>query len=372
MKNAEGDPDTTAEIIIQNKIDFEPKVSVIIPVYNVEEYLRECLDSVVNQTLKEIEIICVDDGSTDSSLEILKEYASKDNRITVMKQENLHAGIARNAGLAVAKGEYLSFLDSDDFFELNMLEEMYKNCKKNKIDVCICDVQFYDNATKKTIFPEWTLRKHFIPQKNVFNCFDIAENIFHITNNWPWNKMFSKHFIKQLNLCFQNTSHTNDTYFVCVALINGKNITVMKDKFVHYRTNVKNSLTSSFSRNKAPDNINRVLSAIYKKIKNNKIFYRSFVNLCCEHLTWNLRNITDKESSEILKSKIIENNFYDIPSDLSSDYFYSDKIYNEYLSILDILPGKVIDRNLIISQLENFEYISFDIFDTILLRPFSN
>ena len=116
VQNAEGEPETQAEILIQNKIGYTPKVSVIIPVYNVEEYLRECLDSIVKQTLREIEIICVDDGSTDNSLEILKEYAKKDNRITVITQKNLHAGVARNAGLAVAKGEYLSFLDSDDFF----------------------------------------------------------------------------------------------------------------------------------------------------------------------------------------------------------------------------------------------------------------
>ena len=84
VKNAEGEPNTQAKILVQNKIDYTPKVSVIIPVYNVEEYLRECLDSVINQTLKEIEIICVDDGSTDNSLEILKEYAKKDNRISVL------------------------------------------------------------------------------------------------------------------------------------------------------------------------------------------------------------------------------------------------------------------------------------------------
>ena len=89
--------------MVQNKIDYTPKVSVIIPVYNVEPYLRQCLNSVINQTLKEIEIICVDDGSTDASLEILKEYAAKDKRITVLKQQNLHAGVARNAGLAVAR-----------------------------------------------------------------------------------------------------------------------------------------------------------------------------------------------------------------------------------------------------------------------------
>ena len=94
-----------------------PKVSVIIPVYNVEDYLRQCLDSVINQTLKDIEIICVDDGSTDKSLEILHEYEKKDSRITVLTQKNQYAGVARNVGMSVATGKYFVFLDSDDFFE---------------------------------------------------------------------------------------------------------------------------------------------------------------------------------------------------------------------------------------------------------------
>lgn len=91
------------------------KVSVILPVYNVSEYLRQCMDSIVGQTLKDIEIICVDDGSTDDSLEILKEYEAKDKRVKVIEQKNAGAGAARNNGLAIATGEYLSFLDSDDF-----------------------------------------------------------------------------------------------------------------------------------------------------------------------------------------------------------------------------------------------------------------
>ena len=152
VKNAEGDPDTKAEILIQNKINYTPKVSVIIPVYNVEEYLRECLDSVVNQTLKEIEIICVDDGSTDNSLEILKEYAKKDSRITVITQQNLHAGVARNAGLAVARGEYLSFLDSDDFFELNMLEETYEVAKTENSDLTFYQYKNYNNEITDAIY----------------------------------------------------------------------------------------------------------------------------------------------------------------------------------------------------------------------------
>ena len=93
------------------------KVSVIIPVYNVEPYLKQCMDSVVGQTLKDIEIICVDDGSTDGSLDILKEYATEDSRIQIIEQKNAGAGAARNNGMRHATGKYLSFLDSDDFFE---------------------------------------------------------------------------------------------------------------------------------------------------------------------------------------------------------------------------------------------------------------
>ena len=110
---------------------------MIVPVYNTSAYLRECLDSIINQTLKEIEVICVDDGSVDGSLDILKEYAKKDKRFTIITQQNTSAGAARNAGLAVAKGEYLSFLDSDDFFAPEMLEETYNVITKDETDVCI-------------------------------------------------------------------------------------------------------------------------------------------------------------------------------------------------------------------------------------------
>ena len=102
-----------------------PKISVIITVYNAQDTLRRCMDSVINQTLKDIEIICVDDGSKDNSPAILQEYAAKDARIKVIHQENAGAGAARNHGMLKACGEYFSLLDSDDFFEAEMLEESY-------------------------------------------------------------------------------------------------------------------------------------------------------------------------------------------------------------------------------------------------------
>ena len=108
----------------------QPIVSVIMPVYNGETYLRQCLDSVVNQTLKEIEIICVDDGSSDRSVEILKEYAAKDERVMVLQQANAGAGAARNNGLSKASGKYLSFLDSDDFLKQICWRRQWKRLRQ--------------------------------------------------------------------------------------------------------------------------------------------------------------------------------------------------------------------------------------------------
>ena len=250
VKNAEGDPDTTAEIVIQNKIDFEPKVSVIIPVYNVEAYLRECLDSVVNQTLKEIEIITVDDGSTDSSLEILKEYAQKDNRITVMKQKNLHAGVARNAGLAVAKGEYLSFLDSDDFFELNMLEEMNKKADEDESDITVCNADIYNDKEKKYHQPDFMLKKRFSTLSCIYTD-TFKNNLFNFTNPSLWNKIFRKKFILDHQLLFQSIWNCNDIGFTFSALAYSKKISIVYKTLLHYRRNTTTSITSKRSKGRA-------------------------------------------------------------------------------------------------------------------------
>jgi glycosyltransferase involved in cell wall biosynthesis len=114
-----------------------PKVSVIIPVYNAEKYLRKCLDSVVNQTLRDIEIICVNDGSTDGSFATLEEYAKKDSRIVIINQNNGGLSCARNSGLGITKAEYITFIDSDDWVELNMCEIFYNTIEKKNVDIVI-------------------------------------------------------------------------------------------------------------------------------------------------------------------------------------------------------------------------------------------
>ena len=114
-------------------------VSIVIPVYNVEKYLKQCLESVVNQTLDKIEVICINDGSTDNSLNILKEYEKKYNNIIIIDQENKGPGFARNIGMKRASGKYIYFLDSDDYIELNAMEICFKECEINKLDFITFD-----------------------------------------------------------------------------------------------------------------------------------------------------------------------------------------------------------------------------------------
>lgn len=121
------------------------KVSVVIPVYNVENYLEECLDSIINQTLKDIEIICINDGSTDASIDILEKYAKADSRIQIFNQNNSGLSAARNRGIELSKGEFVYFIDSDDYLDLNALKELYDLSVKYGTDFIIFKLRLCRN-----------------------------------------------------------------------------------------------------------------------------------------------------------------------------------------------------------------------------------
>ena len=316
VKNAEGDADTKAQILVQNKINYTPKVSVIIPVYNVEAYLRQCLDSVIKQTLEEIEIICVDDGSTDSSLEILKEYAAKDKRITVLKQKNLHAGVARNAGLAVARGEYLSFLDSDDFFELNMLEEMYQKASNCHADFCICHVKIYNMNQGTTEKCSWGLKDEMIPSKEVFSVQDLSDYIFQFNQGWVWDKIYKKDFVLGNDIRFQSLRSSNDVYFSFSNLSLAKRIVVCPSYLMTHRLHVKGSLENT--REHSYNNIYLAISKIKHFLEKKQLYIamkKSFVNYAISNIVWNYQTLQEPSKTFLLS---IINDFY-------KDLFYSIK-----------------------------------------------
>lgn len=225
------------------------KVSVIIPVYNVEKYLEECISSVLEQTLTDIEIICVDDGSTDHSYDILCKLQKKDDRIVILRQQNEFAGVARNKGIEAAKGDYLVFLDSDDFFEKDLLEKMYMACTQQNADICVCDADNYDNSTGK-YFTTGYYHKAAVPTQKTFSKKELGVNTFLFCYPMPWNKMFSKKLIDQYELRFQKIRKTNDLGFVYMAIACADSITVIDDKLIHYRVGLDSSLQA---KNKGMD-----------------------------------------------------------------------------------------------------------------------
>ena len=224
-----------------------PKVSVVIPVYNAEKYLRECLDSVVNQALKDIEIICVDDGSTDSSPEILREYAAKDSRVKVFSQEKSNSGAARNNGLLHACGEYCIFLDADDFFEPNLLEKSYKKALADKADIVAFHFyRYYENGTleeRKGVY-----REH-ITRGDIFNYQDCPDFIMSIVNPTPWNKLYRTDFIRDHDLKFEEISSSNDITFASVSVAVAERVSILDERLVYYRVGHSGTITSIKSKN---------------------------------------------------------------------------------------------------------------------------
>lgn len=224
------------------------KVSIIVPVYNTARFLHQCVDSILAQTMKDFEAIFVDDGSTDDSYAILGQYAEKDPRVSVFKQQNQYAGAARNAGMARAKGEYLMFLDSDDFYEPDLLEHMVAQIEKVNADFCVCLGRVYVNDTG--VYSEPTmLYQSMTPKKEVFSRKELGEDMFGFSITGPTNKMFRRSFIEAHHLTFQAIQHANDVFFVCASTAIADRITVYDQKpLVYYRKNGGGNIQANVHR----------------------------------------------------------------------------------------------------------------------------
>lgn len=284
------------------------KISVVIPVYNTGIYLRECLDSVLNQTLKDIEIICVDDESTDNSLSVLEEYAKKDDRIIIVN--NIHVGegasSARTAGLNIAKGKYVSFLDSDDYFELDMLEEVYRAAEKYDTDIIMYDAHVFDDNTKEELPKRKITPYNPMPTNTVFNWKDFKEEIFILQDPILWVKLFKREFIIEENLKFQSIKHTDDLLFVNTAMATAKRIYYIDKKFVHYRLN--RSTSQATNKEKTPLSTIKSYSELFKTIKKKHLheeLKKAFVN-AVTYFCFSQLNSFSIDSYKILYNAFLE------------------------------------------------------------------
>lgn len=221
------------------------KVSIVIPVYNAEAYLEQCLNSIVSQTYDNLEIICVDDGSTDNSETIINAFMQRDSRIKKIKQKNQYAGIARNSGMKIAAGDYIIFLDADDWFEPEMIEEMVQKAEIHNSDIVLCGSQAYDNVSDEFRVYDYYLDYSLIPEKDCFSYIDLGLDFFKLTKGWAWDKLYNFEFIKKLNIEFQGFKVANDENFVDITLAEASKISVVKKRFVNHRINNGNSLEAN-------------------------------------------------------------------------------------------------------------------------------
>lgn len=305
------------------------KVSIIIPVYNVSSYLKECLDSILNQTLKDIEIICVDDYSSDNSLNILEEYKKKDYRIKILKHlENKGAGEARNTGLREALGEYISFIDSDDFIDSKFLEILYYTAKEYNSDISL--TTHYIEYTKDYKHSNIKIKSKPHSEKGSLNSY------YYLLKN-VWSKLYKRKFLIEKDLFFVNIKYgIEDTEFDLRVFLNEPNIS-FNDKAIYYYRLRDDSLSSLvvMRLESSINSIKQMENAIKyckERFPNNlaQMYLMTFETvLYCMKLSINKKEIY-KYVREFVNNITLHDNFY---KELQNQYFLikNNEDYQSYM-----------------------------------------
>jgi glycosyltransferase involved in cell wall biosynthesis len=330
---------TNKEILLKlhnSTINKTPKLTVIMPVYNAERYLDESIEDILNQTLTEFELICIDDSSTDNSLKILKEYAEKDNRITILQQPKMNAGSARNIGIYIAKGEYLMFLDADDRFKSNLLKEMYTQAKNKNLDMCICNANKLNNQTTKIVKVDYFVELNRYPQKAVFNKEDLKENLFLFCTSITWNKIFNKDFIRENKISFQEIERSNDLYFAYYSLLKSKRIAVLNKNLINYRTGIQTNLQSG--NDKTPFSFLKALLLLKYNIEKESLFQgdikQSFINMSINIIHYNIKRLKTNKNKQLIKSWLKNKGFNELELLNHSNNYY---LYDNRQKLKEIL-----------------------------------
>lgn len=309
-----------------------PKVSVIIPVYNVEKYLRECLDSVINQTLSDIEIICINDGSTDNSGNILDEYSTMDSRIKVIHQVNGGVGNARNVGIKISTGDYIYFLDSDDYIVPDAIEKLYTKAVSLDLDICVCKVKEIDSSTGVTRIEENSVNEKYLPVNDIFGSQDVKNEIFHLFIGWVWDKLYKRSLIVDNNLLFPLFKNTEDTVFAYSALILSKRISTIRECLIIHRTSISTSI--SVTRENEPDAFIKAMELLKSRLIKLDLyepFKIGFINYFLTFSLWHLQTISPPIRESLYQKIKSYLNTLNVES-LGQGIFIEKYIYKIYLA----------------------------------------
>ena len=297
-----------------------PSVSILVPICNVEKYLVQCLESLVKQTLREIEIICINDGSTDNSLSIIKDFATKDNRIVIIDKPNSGYGDSMNRGLAIAKGKYIGIVESDDFADDSMFEKLYQLTDNGSIDIVRSNYYKYWDTKGDAEFFEAGISQY----NKVISVAD-EPGLFLIPPA-IWSAIYRKAFLLKNDIRFLPTPGASyqDTSFFIKTLCKAQKIVYTKDKFLHYRQDNASSSVKQCSLQKAKyvhtelQECDKFLKKEQKRYEKIKSFYNTKK---LKTFLWNLYRVDDKkgylksmrnDSLEILQDGIFEKEYFSV------------------------------------------------------------
>ncbi|MDO4841746.1 MAG: glycosyltransferase [Phoenicibacter congonensis] len=227
-----------------NNVKSEPLVSIVVPVYNTADYLDEMLESVTGQTYQNLEIICVNDGSKDNSLDVLMKWAKNDSRIKVIDKANSGASDTRNTGLRNATGDYLCFIDSDDFVEPTLIEDTLTCAIENKVDAVVYNIDLFDEEKKKFTPHKTAVDKERIPVGTPFKASDI-DHFYKYLIGFTVNKLYRRSLLTDINLEFVKMGAHEDMPFTYVALSAANSIYYLNKTLYHYRRAREGSLSDN-------------------------------------------------------------------------------------------------------------------------------
>lgn len=302
---------------------MKPLVSVIVPVYNVAGYLPRCLDSLVNQTLRDIEIIVVNDGSSDRSADVMDRYATMDSRIQVIHQENQGLSGARNTGLAAARGDWISFVDSDDWVEPAMLENMYRRMEETGADLCACDFSMaYDNKIEPAALglspmvvriDDWGIDRYWLEKR-----FSVV----------VWNKLYKRSILDAHGIRFEPKGEifSEDVLFNLYYLRHTGLVASLPGSYYYYYQR-----SSSLMNSAKPDYLRKELTLVEK--------FRSY------YATYHNKEKTDNILAGLLFDRVLDNCMYKLSSNgktrgIRSDLAYASKHDYFYPSMRKIMRDR--------------------------------
>lgn len=389
---------------IKLKGNIMSKISVVIPVYNVEKYLANCLDSVLNQTLEDIEVICVNDGSKDNSAAILEEYARKDKRIQIVNKPNGGLSSARNKGLEFVQGDFVAFLDSDDWVAPDFYEKLYNQAVLNYADVAIGKTRYYfseDDIREN----EWVNQYVFASGSEIVTEIEDRQHI--IYSCACWNKIYKTSLIKDNNLKFEEKLYIEDVPFTFAVSMLANKFVLVKDASMYYRQQ-QDSIMSKARTSRIPFDIFKIYEACEKIL--NEVEISDFERLSYKQILENFeifniyawsQSVCEqyrKEFNKVMKNKFksinIKNNPYISENSLNiyNKLFKNGKKLGEFLfsiknsddkkhKVVKFMGAKlklkreeqVLDGGIPFSlkrKINKAQVVSFDIFDTLLLRPY--